>query len=528
MFNETTNEIIQNKRLNAVDAVDAVDAVSQQADGWSTPTPLHSVTLPPVMPLTSEMLPNGIRDAILNHAERLNNASPDFTAQGVIASIAALVAGSIEIKPKQNDPWTVCPVLFSCSVGNASKMKTPSLELGMKHIERVQKAISDKQNDNQSIEFEIKMQIFKETEKSLKSSLKLAYETGDTEEIRRIMTELNTLKKPNKPFKRNILINDCTVEALCIRLSENPAGLLYFRDEFSGWLASIEQKGREHERPFFLECFNGSTSKYVQERIGRENIVLERRIVHLLGGIQPKLLAPLIKSKITGFKDDGLLERVLLFSVFPDTSPLTYSDTSMDYDAEFLLADIFNILAKMHRPFDRITFSFESDAQNLWNDWSIKALEEQVNLPEEWQSLWSKRPAMCAKLALLFHIIDQAEIHSKAGASSFEPNLKIQKDCLYRALIWMKYLKSHTKKIFSLVNNGCCSVPAANLLAKLDRLYPRFTKHQLSQKNWKGLTNSESREEALKVLIKAGYLREVEEPNKHYIVHPDYSISKAA
>ncbi|WP_129830549.1 DUF3987 domain-containing protein [Vibrio parahaemolyticus] len=526
MNKDTRTSLQTNENM---DAVDAVDAVPNYKTEWSTPTPLYSMTLPPAMQMTDEMLPRGIKPAVLNHAMRLNHTSPDFTAVGLITSMAALVGGSIEIKPKSNDPWTVCPIFFSCVVGNASSMKTPSLELGIQQLQRVQENYSEQFNDRQMIEYEIKTQIYHEHEKSLKASLKSAYQSGDTESINSIMKELNSIEKPKKPFRRNIYISDCTVEALCLRLSENPAGVLYFRDEFAGWLTSIEQKGREHERPFFLEAFNGSKSKYIQERIGRENVILERRIVNLLGGIQPKLLAPLVKQKITGVKDDGLLERILLFSVFPEPSEIQHSDVSKDYEAEFKLTEIFNALGQLHRPFDRLVFTFESDAQIVWNSWSIETIEEQIHIPEELQSLWIKRPATCAKLALIFHMIEQAEQHARINASKpFEPYLKVSKDSLNKALIWMKYLKSHTKKIFALANNQCGSVAAASLISKLNKLPPKFTKQQLSQKNWKDLTSADSREEALNMLEKAGYIKLVEQPNRHYIVHPDYTIQKAA
>ena len=53
------------------------------------------------------------------------------------------------------------------------------------------------------------------------------------------------------------LVNEASIEKLHVILRENPQGVLYLRDELSGWIAQLEQRGRERERAFFLETWDG-------------------------------------------------------------------------------------------------------------------------------------------------------------------------------------------------------------------------------------------------------------------------------
>lgn len=46
------------------------------------------------------------------------------------------------------------------------------------------------------------------------------------------------------PVRKRYLTNDATVEKLGELLSENPAGVMVFRDELIGWLHSLEKENQ--------------------------------------------------------------------------------------------------------------------------------------------------------------------------------------------------------------------------------------------------------------------------------------------
>jgi hypothetical protein len=66
----------------------------------------------------------------------------------------------------------------------------------------------------------------------------------------------------------------CNVGKLHQILIQNPAGVLVLRDELTGWLANLERPGREGERAFFLECWNGDGCFDI-DRIARGTVRVE-------------------------------------------------------------------------------------------------------------------------------------------------------------------------------------------------------------------------------------------------------------
>ncbi|MGS0675155.1 DUF3987 domain-containing protein [Shewanella sp. 125m-1] len=527
---ETLNPPLLNVELKK-DAADAGNAgtppdsndVLNFGVNWDTPMPIKANKLKPVMPLHSMMLPTAFRECVFQYAKSLNNTSPDFTAVSLVMAVAALAGGNVEIKPKQNDTWSVTPVMWGMLIGNASSMKTPSSQLALSNLQKIQDDVFKNNTERQLKQYAIQKRVFDKKHAAIETKIENAYENNNTIEAERLFTQLELLTEPEPPLARNIVINDSTMEALCLRLKSNPAGVLQFRDELSGWIASLNQLGREHERAFYLEAFNASKSTYTQERISRENIKLERVAVSIQGGIQPSLIAPLVKEKLTGSKDDGLLERLLQMSVYPDTKLSKITDIRVPQFLKDNVYQIFMVISQLDNYKTPLQFSFDKKAQVIWDKWSNETLKEQLEMPDELQSMWAKRPAHGAKLALVLHLIDEATKHQ--SSSKFEPNLRINQYSLYRAIFWMKYLKSHTLRIIDLGEKDDSTLSVESLIHNLPKLYPSFTKHTLSQKGWRGLKSSAERDTALRVLELFGHIRPSESGVKCYQVNPVYAPS---
>jgi hypothetical protein len=92
----------------------------------------------------------------------------------------------------------------------------------------------------------------------------------------------------------------------------------------------------------------------------------------------------------------------------------------------------------------------------------------------------------------------------------------------------MDYLESHAQRIMTFFEAERALAPAKTLLDKLPQLSPTFTRHAISQKDWKGLTSKESREEAIAGLMERGYIQEVTKqpekgrPTVQFYVHPSF------
>src|SRR5207237_5482064 len=78
----------------------------------------------------------------------------------------------------------------------------------------------------------------------------------------------------SEPIQRRLVVNDATFETLHQIMANHPEGIILVRDELTGWLATLERKGREGERQFALEAWNGDRP-FTMDRIGRGQIRAE-------------------------------------------------------------------------------------------------------------------------------------------------------------------------------------------------------------------------------------------------------------
>ena len=483
---------------------------------WTHPTPFNT-TLLPVKEFDEELLPENVRKYVMHYARRMDNTPPDFSAISLLVCAGALVGGNVEIQPKQFDSaWTVVPTFWGAAVGSPSTKKTPSLNCGIGLLRHAQAKVLDHENKSQAAAFELKKEIIDKAIKDIKEQAKLEFENGNDDAGMALLKNMPNIDN-QQPVVRDVVINDCTSEALTVRLKSNPSGVLVFRDELTGWLSSLKQPNREHERGFYLEGFNGSKSPYIQERISRERIEINRVVISLLGGIQPQMLMPLLSSRESGVADDGMVERIIQLMVYPDHNKSIYVDEEPSCKEKEVAEKVFEKLAQLNTPKDPLLFKFNKEAQIIWNDWSVMMLDKENSSTPDWQSLYGKYKALCAKIALTLQLINEASTCKK---DKFIPNTEI--DCIHLNLSikWIEYLETHARRIISMGKKEKYNIPAYVLLEKLPKLNGSFTRQELSQKSWKGLTTKEERDIAISVLIEHNYIIEIKNPKKMFMINP--------
>ncbi|UKA09710.1 DUF3987 domain-containing protein [Photobacterium damselae] len=482
---------------------------------WNEPEPISGYRVVPEEFLI-EMLPSNLWNYISVYSNALNNSPADYLGVSLLVSFASLLGATVSMCPKKNDKsWNVKPTLWGMIVGEPSRYKTPMMNRGMAPLYYAQKEVIDVNNLKNQKKQDVWNEITDKKEADLKKQLSSAIEKGDSKKVEEIEEDLAFLTRLNIS-NRNVIVNDATPEALYIRLKDNPLGVLQFRDELSGFLVSMNKQGREQERSLFLEGFNASGSTYTQERVGRDKVVLENVHINILGGIQPKMLLPLLYDRLSGRADDGLFERFQL-AVWPDDKRAQYTDFSVSEDSQNIVNKLFARVAKLGEK-EPCCFNFSEEAQKQWDKWSESFHPSIEKLATEEQAIEIKYPAMVAKIALVLQIA----INGERGADTpLTGDLLVDVEALNMAFKWLRYLRSHSKKILSLTQ-GEGDVSVSSLLANLSKFGGSFTKQQLNQKCWKGLTNRNDRDRALMELENKGYIKLVSEPKKKYLVHPDY------
>lgn len=283
---------------------------------WLDPIPIGAIKneLPPVEVLPAHLIAKPYQEWLVDVAERMQ-CPLDYVAVGSLITTASIIGSGCGIRPKRQDSWTVIPNLWGCIVGPPSSLKSPALKEVMRPLEQLEgKAYEVYKKEQQA--YVVELEAYKATREIFKKKMIKAASSFDMPAMDHLKKELLATAEPEAPVCKRYYTNDATVEKLQELLSQNERGLLVLRDELMGLLASWEKAGREEDRNFYLEGWNGYGSK-TTDRIGRGTIRTKNLCISLLGSTQPSKLLSYFQRTLGGLENDGLLQRFQLL-VYPD------------------------------------------------------------------------------------------------------------------------------------------------------------------------------------------------------------------
>jgi putative DNA primase/helicase len=485
------------------------------ASDWPNPEVIQS-ELPPVQAFSEELLPLSFRPSVRDVAERMQ-VPMDYPAVVMVLCLAGVVNRRAILQPKANDSgWVVVPNLWGGIIAPPGFMKSPVIQNAIRPLSQVQtewrleheEALENYTRTRE--QYELRVAAWKEQYKAnVKKGHSEPERPNDTYE---------------EPKLRRLIVNDSTFEALHQTMSENPAGVLAVRDELTGWWSALDRAGREGERAFCLQAWNGDTGHTI-DRIGRGSIHVEACCMSMLGGIQPaRLRSYLVDALEDGPGNDGLIQRFQLL-VWPDTEPAwKYVDRLPDADSEERAARVFRMLVKLNVETQK-RLRFAPEAQELFVDW-LKELEEKVRGNELHPALishLSKYRKLMPALSLLFEMAAQA-----AGSVEAET---ISLAHARMAAAWCDYLESHARRVYS-----CIVTPQLRAARELaERIKKRklgvngyFSCRDVYPKGWSGLDSPEAVKLAAEILEDAHWVRDVSaepgslggRPSNRYAVNP--------
>jgi hypothetical protein len=479
------------------------------SDTWPQPKPIIA-ELKPVPAFDADtLLPGVLRDWIMDEAERMP-CPPDFIAATALVALGSLIGARCAIKPKARDSWLIVPNLWGGIVGDPSAKKSPAWAAALQPLDRLI-AKAREAFTAAFAEYETAKVVFDAQKDALRDRIKGAAKKPGKDDPATIAAELRMHKEqePNRPTLRRYKTNDSTVEKLGELLQENPTGLLVLRDELVGLIATWEREGREGERAFFLEAWNGNQS-FDTDRIGRGHISIPNLCVSIFGGIQPDKLTIYLEQAAHALANDGMLQRFQVL-VYPDPRRWEWRDRAPNKVARDAALAVFEALEDFDpvtwgaTPADEFTrfphFRFGDDAQNVFIEWSADF--HRTRLPGEEDPIIRQHLAKFDKLfpalALIFHLVDCA-----AGGVRGS----ITREAAFRAAAWCEYLEGHARRCYGLLkDDGLRSAQA--LAGKLTRgaLQDGFTLRDVRRNQWRSLTADEAIQAALDWLEDEDWLR---------------------
>ena len=419
------------------------------------------------------------------------------------------------------DNWIVVPNLWGAVIGRPSLLKSPAIAEVMKPLERLILESMGEHKIQQS-HFEKQNMIIDAQKAALKEKLKKAAKK-DNSNLKEMVNSYNESVMLSEPILKRYKTEDSTVEMLGQILLQNQQGILVHRDELTGWLKSLDRYGREGDRSFYLESWNG-TGSFTVDRIGRGSLHIPALCLSILGGIQPGPIGSYVyQATAGGTGDDGLLQRFQM-TVWPD-APKNWKniDRFPDNQAKTQAYEIFKLLDQLVVDEHRLeeceipALRFSQEAQEIFNAWrtDLELRLRKGELLPALESHLAKYRSLMPSIALIFYAVDTL--------SKGQSLTSVSQEAATQAVAWCSYLESHAYRLYSSAKDPAMEAARA-LLDRIKKgdIQDGFALRDIYRKQWSQLSSSELVHQGAKILIDFGWLKEgsIEQNTKTMRIHP--------
>jgi hypothetical protein len=353
---------------------------------------------PPAPVLDDDALPAGWESWIA--AEAAARACPrDYIAAGLIGAASAWMGNARRIAATAD--WTEPPHLWMALVGKPSAGKTPALRPAIEASRMLEHQAEPAWREALA-RHEREAEAASVADKSWREIARDATKRGDTPPNRPAGAVA-----PAKPPKPRVMAMDISTEELQHLLAENSRGLLYVRDELTGWLGGFDRYGGAGaDRAFYLEAWNGGA--YVCDRVRYHGApVREHASLAIIGGMVPDRLCETLADA-----DDGLAARLIY--IWPDPMPIARLVDRGDADA----AQRRNKLTTAARCLRALAMGtddrgapapralrLEGDAFRLFDELRRDAMERARSASGLAAGWYGKNPGRALRLALVYEML---------------------------------------------------------------------------------------------------------------------------
>jgi len=468
--------------------IDLLASMSQYPGNmeWADPEPITE-TLKPVDMLNNEIIPKPFRPWVVDIAYRMQVAV-DFCAIALMVVLGAVIGAGCGVTPKRKDDWLVIPNLWGVLIANPGTLKSPAMAEILKPLAHLE-AISKQEYDAELVCFEGEKEAHKAQKEGIRSKMLQTANGKKDLSMEELTSQFISLESPKAPLWKRYKTNDATIEKLAELLKDNPRGLLVFKDELSGLLVTWEKDGREPDRAFFLEAWNGQGG-ITSDRIGRGTVHVDNACISILGGIQPAKILNYVYHATSEHKNDGLIQRFQMMSYPNRLAHKACIDEYPDFIARDKAFEVIKTLANMDfeqygaikSKNDSIPYyHFDEQAQEIFYHWLNNIFDKmQTDEPPVILEHLSKYPSLMPSIALIDHLVNIAD---------GEPEGPITAKSAALAVKWCEYLESHMRRVYGLVGD-IAQRSAVELAKKLKagRLQDGFSVRDVYRKGWYLLT----------------------------------------
>lgn len=460
-------------------------AEAREEEEEPLPLPIHRVE-----PFPVEALPGPLQRMVLEVAQALP-CPADFVGVPMLAVAGAAIGTSRVIQVKQG--WREGARLYSGVVAEPGSKKSPALDHVIQPLMRRQLALKAeydgaKERHLQEVgRYERELAAWKEAVR------KEAKDGGGNPGEMPL--------KPEEPVMGQLIASDATLEAVAQLLAENPRGLLFFRDELTGWVRAMDayRSGKGADRQAWLTFWSGG-SYIVNRKSEKEPLVLTNPFVCVTGCLPPDVLGELSDER---GREDGFIHRVLF--AYPDPVPLSWSEavisdaTLQGYDA--VVQALWGLKPGEDEEGRRVpqVLSFTPDAKALWVEWIEDHYREGADplFPPNLRGPWAKLEGYCARLALVLHLCRYVCCEAESE--------EVDRISVAGAATLVEYFKSHARRVYARLHATEDDQRVVLALTWIQKRGGTATARDLLRSNVAGVKTADDAQRLLRTLERRGY-----------------------
>lgn len=499
---------------------------------WPNPLPLQPELLA-VPSFDISWLPDPFC-ALVSEISNQMQLPCDFAATATLVSLSGCIGRRAIVLPKHlNERWQEPLNLWAANIGNVGLMKSPTMQLIFEPLADIQAGWM-KNREAEEDHFQKQQTLIKLQQEVWEQNCKKAMKDGTSLPARPDDTAW-------PPGQRRLLCIDATMEKLHTIMGDNPSGICCTRDELTGLISDLNKTGRESERSFWLQSWNGKGA-FAIDRITRGSVWVEHICTSLFGNLVPSRLRHYLSSVLAGgTEDDGFFSRILM--CWPDlSSSWRYVDSPSNIQVTKDVREVYEVLTDLSGWYP-LRLRFSTQAQEIFVEW-LTALENAIRgdaLPGVLAGHFSKYRKFLPVIAGILEMVDRAvsgalktvvntqdtysaqlNAHRKMSLPADVEELPhvekssdtlISSDNLKRAISICDYYQAHARRVYGSVTSP--ELRAANSLAKhlqAGDLPQGFTSRDVLRKCWSDISTGEAVNIALRHLEDLHWVRALAAP----------------
>ena len=227
-----------------------------------------------------ECFPPMIQDIVIGLRESMGFPI-DYTALAMLAAVSTAIGSSTRIKNFDN--WMEPCILFAVIVGEPGTNKSHPLSAILKPLLDIDKS-----------EYESYKVKYADYERRLQMQQGKKNEGEEDDDLQ-------------KPIRRQLIVDDVTIEALMQVMDENPRGVCLYNDEFSSFLDNMDRYTHGSSEQAYLSMFNGKSIS--KNRKGEKlSLRINDPFITITGTIQLGIITDQMEGRR---KKNGFFERLI-------------------------------------------------------------------------------------------------------------------------------------------------------------------------------------------------------------------------